>query len=83
VEEILAVGTCGACHKIGAEVGELGPDLTKIGATRDKDYLRRALLAPNADIAEGYDADMMPAGLGEQLYAKELEMLVDYLAGLK
>ncbi len=83
VEEIIAANTCGACHKIGDEVGELGPDLTKIGAAKDKDYLRRALLDPNADVAEGFDAGMMPEGLGEQLYAKELEMLVDYLAGSK
>ena len=83
VEEIVAATTCGACHKIGADVGELGPDLTKIGAMRDAAYLRRALLDPNADIAEGFDKDMMPADLGEKLYAKELEMLVDYLAGLK
>lgn len=83
VEEILAAHTCGACHKIGGEAGELGPDLTKIGASRDRDYLRRALLTPNADIAEGFDPDMMPEDLGDQLYAKELEMLVDYLAAQK
>ncbi|MEO5363013.1 MAG: c-type cytochrome [Magnetococcus sp. DMHC-8] len=79
VEEILAANTCGACHKIGKEVGELGPDLTNVGTTRSRAYLRQALLDPNADIAAGYAPDMMPANLGEVLYAKELEMLVDYL----
>lgn len=79
VEEILAAHTCGACHKIGKEAGELGPDLTHIGDTQSRDYLRRAILEPNADIAAGFAPDMMPAGLGELLYAKELEMLVDYL----
>lgn len=83
VEEILASGTCGACHKVGGEEGELGPDLTHIGASRDRAYLRRALLDPNADVADGFEPDMMPADLGEQLYAKELEMLVNYLADLK
>ncbi|MEO5348767.1 MAG: c-type cytochrome [Magnetococcus sp. YQC-3] len=79
VEEILAANTCGACHKIGKEAGELGPDLTNIGTTRDRDYLRRALLDPNADIAPGYTPEMMPANLGDVLYGKEVEMLVDYL----
>jgi cytochrome c553 len=82
-DEIIANMGCGACHKIGEEEGEIGPDLTHIGAKRDKDYLRRAILDPNADIAEGYDPDMMPDTLGDDLSAKEMEMLVDYLAGLK
>jgi len=80
---IVAGLSCGMCHKIGEEEGEMGPDLSKIGALRDKEYLRRALLDPNADIAEGFDADMMPDTLGEDLNAKEMEMLVNYLAGLK
>jgi mono/diheme cytochrome c family protein len=82
-EEIIAEFTCGACHKIGEDEGEVGPDLTTIGATKDKDYLRRAILLPDADISEGFDAELMPPDYGEQLYAGELEMLVDYLAALK
>jgi mono/diheme cytochrome c family protein len=82
-EEIIAEFTCGACHKIGEEEGEVGPDLTTIGASKDRDYLRRAILLPNADIAEGFDAELMPEDYGEQLYAGELELLVDYLVALK
>jgi cbb3-type cytochrome oxidase cytochrome c subunit len=79
----IAEFACGACHKVAGEEGEQGPDLTRIGALRDKDYLRRAILDPDAEIAEGFEPEMMPADYGEQLYAVELEMLVDYLAGLK
>jgi cytochrome c oxidase subunit 2 len=61
----------------------MGPDLRKIGGSKDKEYLRRSLIDPNADIAEGFDADMMPDTYGEDLSAKEMEMLVNYLAGLK
>jgi mono/diheme cytochrome c family protein len=82
-EEIIAEFTCGACHKIGEEEGEVGPDLTTIGASKDRDYLRRSILLPNADIAEGFDAELMPDDYGVQLYAGELEMLVDYLVALK
>ena len=82
-EDAIAEFACGACHKVAGEEGELGPDLTAIGATRDKDYLRRSILDPNADIAEGFERELMPEDYGEQLYAAELEMLVDYLAGLK
>jgi cytochrome c5 len=82
-EVIIEELTCGMCHKIGEEEGEMGPDLTTIGASFDKEYIRRALIDPNADIAEGFDAEMMPDTYGEDLSAKEMEMLVDYLAGLK
>ncbi len=82
-EEAIAEFACGACHMVAGEEGEVGPNLTRIGATRDKEYLRRAILDPNAEITQGFEADLMPADYGEQLYAKELEVLVDYLAGLK
>ncbi len=83
VEDALAEFACGACHKVGGEEGDLGPDLTRIGALRDRDHLRRSILDPGAEIAEGFEPEMMPDDYGEQLYAVELENRVDYLAGLK
>lgn len=82
-EEVIAKFTCGMCHKVLDQEGALGPDLTKIGAKRNKDYLRQAILDPEAVIAEGFSGGMMPPTYGEQMKAKELEMLVNYLAGLK
>ena len=82
-EDIIDEFGCGNCHIFADNEGELGPDLSTFGASYDKDYIRRALLDPNADIAEGYDEDTMPDDLGTQLYATELELLVDYLADLK
>lgn len=79
-EEVIAEFACGACHKIAEEEGELGPDLSAIGAARDRDYIRRSILSPNAEIAEGFDPELMPEDYGELLYALELEMLVDYLS---
>ena len=81
--ELVSEYSCDACHIIGGEGGDLGPDLSSIGSAYDREYLRRALLQPNADIAKGFDADMMPADLGEQLYASELEILVDFLSAAK
>ncbi len=82
-EEVMAQFACIACHKVAGQGGVIGPDLSQIGATRDSEYLRRAILDPNAEVAEGFAPGMMPPNYGEQLYAKELEMLVSYLAGLK
>jgi len=80
VEEIIDEFTCGACHMVAGEEGDLGPDLNAIGSIRAHDYLRRAILTPNADIAEGFEEDMMPDDYGEQMFASELEMLIEYLA---
>jgi putative heme-binding domain-containing protein len=53
-EQIYRQAGCATCHTIGVEGGVLGPDLTNIGVRRDKEYLRRALLDPEADIPEGF-----------------------------
>jgi len=81
-EEIVAKLGCGACHKIAAFQGAIGPDLTKIGGARDAEHLRRSIMEPNADITEGF-APMMPPIYGDQLFASELELLVEYMASLK
>ncbi|MCP5001017.1 MAG: c-type cytochrome [Hyphomicrobiales bacterium] len=83
VEEAVVEFQCGACHKVAGEEGDVGPDLSNIGSARDEAYLRRSILDPNADVAEGFEPDQMPADYGEQMYAQELEMIVNYLAGLK
>ena len=74
---------CGTCHKMGEEEGEVGPDLTVIGAKLDREAMRRAIIDPNAEIAEGFEADTMPDDIGALMYAQELELLLDYLTGLK
>lgn len=82
-EEIIVALNCGACHKIADQQGMVGPDLTGIGAAKDVAYLRRAILDPNADVAAGGIAGIMPANYGDQLSANELEMLLAYMVGLK
>lgn len=83
IQELLDTYACEACHTITEEAGDIGPNLSTIGASRDSDYIRRSLLDPNADIPEGYEPDFMPDDLGQQLYASELEILVDFLSRLK
>ena len=83
VEDILDEVGCGACHKVGEDEGEQGPDLTKIGALRTEAHIRASILDPNAEITKGFKKDLMPKDYGTQLYASELEMLVNYLVALK
>jgi len=46
---------CGRCHKVGAEGGEAGPNLTRIGTQRPAEYLLESVVKPSAHIAPGFD----------------------------
>ncbi len=90
-EEAITKHGCGMCHVVLSEEGDMGPPLKDMGtvaATRVEgmsasDYIRQAIMDPNAFIPEGFDPDMMPADLGEAMTAKELEMIVAFLADSK
>lgn len=48
--------SCLRCHKTeGAGVGEVGPDLSGIGAKQKKEYLLESILMPSKVIAKGYE----------------------------
>lgn len=48
--------TCMACHAIAGAGGQVGPDMTSIGASAQIDYLVESLLLPNKAVKEGYHA---------------------------
>lgn len=50
----LTKGDCSSCHTIRTQGGVSGPDLTEIGLRRGSEYLRRALLDPEADVPENF-----------------------------
>ncbi len=49
-------GGCGACHAIGHDGGNLGPDLSDVGRRRDLSYLEESLVTPEADVPVRYRA---------------------------
>jgi quinoprotein glucose dehydrogenase len=54
--QLFQTKTCAACHKMDGVGAEVGPDLSKIAAKRDRAYLLESIAAPAAKIAEGYEA---------------------------
>ncbi len=46
--------SCVRCHKVGSTGGEVGPNLSEIGTKKTNEYLLEAIVAPNANIAEGF-----------------------------
>ncbi len=49
-----AKAACSACHRIGYVGGTVGPELTRIGATRTRRALLEAILFPNARLEQSY-----------------------------
>jgi quinoprotein glucose dehydrogenase len=46
---------CQRCHKCETGDSVVGPDLTHIGATKDRAYILESIVTPNKRIAEGFE----------------------------
>jgi putative heme-binding domain-containing protein len=46
---------CGACHRVGRDGGDVGPDLTKVGAIRSGGDLLESVLVPSSTFGQGYE----------------------------
>jgi putative heme-binding domain-containing protein len=57
---------CLKCHAIGGAGGQVGPDMTSLGASAQPDYIVEALLNPNAKVKEGYNAIRIVTADGKQ-----------------
>lgn len=47
---------CLSCHRVGDEGGTSGPDLNAIGAGQPLDFIIGAVLEPNREVKEGFEA---------------------------
>jgi mono/diheme cytochrome c family protein len=75
---------CGACHafKAAGTVGMIGPDLDVQLADENgtlDDHVRESIVEPNAQVAEGYQAGIMPS-FGSLLSEKQVDDLVAFIA---
>ncbi len=73
---------CAACHNLNDSGADIGPELGGIGSRLSRALVMESIIDPNAVIADGYDADFMPADFGEQMQLTELLLLTDYLMAL-
>ncbi len=81
-ETFVGDGGCGACHTL-ADAGttaETGPDLDRVLAGQGEEQIRTDIVDPNADIASGYAANIMPSTFVQTLSSQQLDGLVAYLA---
>jgi mono/diheme cytochrome c family protein len=84
-KELLNEKGCLGCHKLGAEGPEVGPAFNGIGGRLSREDIRQSILDPDAKVAKGFESfkGMMPKNFGDQLSAKQLENLVNFLASQK
>jgi quinoprotein glucose dehydrogenase len=47
---------CVRCHKINGVGGDVGPDLSHVGAQKDRQFLIESILLPNKEIAQGFES---------------------------
>jgi cytochrome c oxidase subunit 2 len=72
---------CGACHTLAdaKTTGTTGPDLDKVLPGQTLAQIREDIVKPNAQIAKGYQAGIMPPNFGATLSPQELDAVVQYL----
>ena len=73
---------CAGCHDLDDSEADLGPALNGIGTRMSADEVKAAILDPNAVIADGYEAEIMPDDLGDEMDGSELQLITDYLMNL-
>jgi cytochrome c oxidase subunit II len=79
-EEIFTSAGCAGCHTLAAagSTAKVGPDLGKL-EDADAEFIRTSIVDPNAEVAQGFNPDVMPGNFGERLSKEELDALVKYL----
>ncbi|HTI70417.1 MAG TPA: HEAT repeat domain-containing protein [Candidatus Limnocylindria bacterium] len=58
---------CQRCHKLEGEGGDVGPELSGIGRKRGREYVLRSIVDPNAEIAPGFDNQLIELKDGSNL----------------
>lgn len=72
---------CVGCHAINGTGGQTGPELTTV-ISKGENYVRQSILNPNAVIAEGFSANIMPQNFGDRLSDENLNDLISYLSSV-
>jgi cytochrome c oxidase subunit II len=82
-ETVFTTAGCGGCHAFepAGSDAQVGPGLDDVdpGGAPLEEFLREAISDPNADLAEGYQPDVMPNTYDRSLSDEQLDALVQYL----
>ncbi len=57
--------SCVRCHKVSGNGGEVGPELTGLGGRKDRRYILESIVAPNRQIAQGFETLVLATADGQ------------------
>ena len=57
--------SCRRCHKVDGSGGDVGPDLSRIGLDKRRDYLLESIVDPNKQIAKGFETAILQLANGK------------------
>jgi mono/diheme cytochrome c family protein len=79
--QVFANNGCDTCHTLAAANagGVTGPNLDEVLPGQSAAMIEESIVDPNAHIAKGYSANVMPPNFGTLISASEIEALVKYL----
>jgi cytochrome c oxidase subunit 2 len=80
-KKVFADNGCGGCHtfKAAGTNGKIGPNLDEVLKDKDAEFVKTSITDPNAEIASGFQPNIMPQNYGSQLTAKQIADLVAFL----
>ncbi len=79
--QVFASNGCGGCHTLAAagSGGVTGPNFDEVLPGQTAAMVKESIEDPNAKIAKGYPANVMPENFAQTIAPKEIEQLVEYL----
>lgn len=79
--QVFANNGCGGCHTLAAAKagGVTGPNLDEVLSGQTSAMIEESIVDPNAHIAKGYSANVMPQNFGTIITPNEIQALVKYL----
>ncbi len=80
VAEASAKYGCQACHSMLGTESAVGPELNTIAQRMGAEEIRQSIIDPDAKVAKGFVGGMMPGDYLDKMSARELEMIVRFLA---
>ena len=75
------LNSCASCHQFGPanSAGGVGPNLDEVVSEQDAEMLEESIRDPEAKIAEGFDAGIMPVFDCDAIPQENLKDLINYL----
>jgi mono/diheme cytochrome c family protein len=80
-KKVFSDAGCGGCHTFApaASKGSIGPNLDDALKGKDEAFIKESITDPNAEVASGFQANIMPQDYSSQLDSQQIADLVAFL----